>query len=138
MLGIIFAIVNKAAGSVYPSMIIHMCINLFNVLLLMAGSAAIKKVAGDIDIAAATEAARTSDYIYFLAGATLIPAIIGIAIAIPCVIWLSKHEGRYQEFAAAFSKDRFKDRIVSVSVIIGICFALFVMFGLEPLLGLLK
>ncbi len=136
VLGFIFAVVNKAAGSVYPSVIIHICINGFNILLLMMATSLSSALGEDTDIAAAAEAARSSDYIYYLIGVTFVIGIICALIAIPCIVFVAKHEENMDDFLKMFTAKFPRNRWLSVPLIIGILFVLFMMFGLEPLLGL--
>ena len=135
-LGFIFSIVNKAAGSVYPSMIIHCLINIINIGLLVVAVSASKAMGDDIDIAAAAEQARGTDYIYYLVGVTLVMAIVCAIIAIPCTVFIAKHEGQLDALKDMFVKKHEKGRWMSVPLACGICFVLFVMFGLEPVLTL--
>ena len=86
VLGVIFSIINKAAGSVYPSMIIHACINGGNIVLMIIMSKAAKLLGADADIAQAAEEARHSSMIYVMIGGTLVVALISSALAIPCVV----------------------------------------------------
>ena len=138
VLGFIFSIINKAAGSVYPSIIIHICINGANIALLIMMTA-ISKAAGDgIDLSAAAEEARGSDLMYVLIGVTLVAAFVCVLIAIPCVMWLAKHEGRRAELIDMFTSRHESKRWLTVSAILGIVFVLFIMVGLEPAVSLLK
>ena len=137
-LGVLFSIINKAAGSVYPSIIIHMCINGSNLLMIMGMSNVYDKIGSAQDMAAAAEAARGSDMIYILLAVTLVGAIIGALILIPCVVFVSKHENRFEELVAMFKKGQTKGRWLTFSSVLAICFVLFVMLGLEPLMSALQ
>ena len=138
VLGFIFSVINKAAGSVYPSIIIHVCINGANIALLIMMTA-ISKAAGEgIDLSAAAEEARGSDLMYVLIGVTLVAAFVCTLIAIPCVMWLSKHEGRQAELIDMFTKGHESKRWLTFSAVLGIVFVLFIMVGLEPAMSLLK
>ena len=135
-LGVIFCIINKAAGSVYPSVIIHSLINILNIGMIMIAVMTSKAMGDDIDIAAAAESARGTDYMYFLVGVTLVMAIVCAVIAIPCTVFIAKHEGQLDQLKDMFTKKHEKGRWLSASLIIGVCFVLFIMFGLEPVLNL--
>ena len=137
VLGFIFAVINKAAGSVYPSMIIHIGINAVNILLMLVMESAYKAMGVDIDIAAAAEAARGSDVLYVMIGVTLVAAIICTAIAIPCVVFVAKHEGHIEELTGMFTGKHPSGGWLSIPLVIGVCFVLFVMLGLGPLLKML-
>ena len=137
-LGVIFSIINKAAGSVYPSMIIHACINGGNILLLMVMTKAAKALGAENDIAEAAEAARGSNMMYILTGTTLVGALVAAAIAIPCVVWMSKHEGKYDDLCDMFLNRHGSQRWLTVSAVAGILFVIFIMFGLNPVISILK
>ncbi len=136
VLGFVFALVNKAAGSVYPSMIIHIGINAMNLLMLIAADKAREALGTEVDFVAAAEAARESDMIYVMIGITLVMAIVCTAIAIPCVVFVAKHEDNFDEFIGVFTRKHPGRGWLSVPLVIGVCFLLFVMFGLGPLLQL--
>lgn len=131
VLGIIFMIANKAAGSIFASVIIHTCINGGNTLLLFVVNKAYKLLGIDVDFAAAAELARNSDVHYAVIGVMLVMALVCTAIAIPCVVFVSKHEGHFEELRDMFTAKYPHFRWVTVSSIAAILFALFVMFGLE-------
>lgn len=137
VLGVLFSIINKAAGSVYPSMIIHMCINGCNLLMIMVMTAITEGIGSPQDMAAAAEAARESDMIYILLAITLIGAIISSLVLIPCVVFVSKHENRFEELISLFKTGQSKGRWLTFSSVLAVCFALFIMFGLRPLLSAL-
>lgn len=134
VLGFIFSIVNKAANSVYPSIIIHVLINGFNFLLLFIFG----KMHSGADIAATAEMARNSDLIYVMIGSTLVVAIVAGLIALPCVIWIAKNEGGYEGLCDMFTAKHPRVNWLTVSAILSILFVLFMMFGLDPLMKALK
>ena len=135
VLGVVFAIINRAANSVFPSMIIHACINLGNILMLVISSKIAGLLGDGTDIAAQAEQARNSDLIYVMAGVVLVFAIIFGIAAIPCIIWLSKHEGCFEDLRDMFANKHATGRWMTLCLALGIVFVLFVMFGLEPLLS---
>lgn len=138
VLGVIFSVINKAAGSLYPSMIIHMCINGWNLLLIMIMSALYDNSGYGQDLAQAAEAIRGSDTIYIMVAFTLVGAIICSLILIPFIVFVSKHENRYEAFREMFRGSHTKGRWLTFSSVLAICFTLFVMLGLEPLLSALS
>ena len=137
VLGVIFSIVNKAAGSIYPSIIIHVCVNGMNILLLLATSGITDELGESVDIAAAAEQARGSDIIYVMIGATLVIAMISSAIAIPCIVWMARHEGRFEDLYDMFKGKHPKAKWLTIPVILALAIVLFVMFGLSPLMSLI-
>ena len=138
VLGMIFCIVNKAANSVYPSLIIHICINAGNILLLFVANKAYSALGESIDFAASAEAARTGDAIYYMIGVTLVLAIICSSIAIPCIVWMSRHEDNFESFSDMFKSRHPKAHWLTIPAALGIFLILFVIFGLKPVIGMLK
>ena len=134
VLGVIFSIINRAAGSILPSLIIHICINGSNMLLMFVMAGVAKSMGQQADLAAAAEAARDSDLIYMMIAVTLIMAIISTVIAIPCVVWIAKHEDNLEALRDMFTKKHEKTGWLKISTVLGICFVLFVMFGLPIVL----
>ncbi len=137
VLGVVFAIVNKAADSVYPSIILHICVNGANMLLLFVMTAAAKYAGDGVDLAESAEAARKGNAIYVLLGVTLIGALISTAIAVPCVVWLSKHEGRFEGLKEMFTVKHERKNWINVPTVLALLIMLFVMFGLDPVLSAL-
>ncbi len=138
VLGVIFAIVNRAAGSVFPSMIMHMCINTGNLLMIVLSVSKQKMLGNTKDFFAQAEAIRKSDVIYIAAAFMLVLAIICSAIAIPVTVWISKHEGHFEDLHDMFTKKHPHARWLTVSMIAALIFVFFIMFGLGPLLSLFK
>ena len=136
VLGVIFVIVNRAAGSVYPSIIIHACINGSNILLLFLMTA-VTDAMDNGTLAQSAEAARTGEAIYVLIGVTLVMAVISAAIAIPCTVWLAKHEGNLESLKEMFTVKHPRARWLTIPVILAIVTVLFVMFGLAPVMSML-
>lgn len=114
VLGIIFAIVNHASGSVYTSMIIHTVVNSLNIAVLIAVNGVFASNGGNV--AEAAETARQSSMIYVTAALYMVLAIISIAICIPCVVWVAKHENRYEQFVALFINNKKKIESVAEDV----------------------
>ncbi len=138
VLGFIFAVINKAANSVYPSIIIHCMINLGNVLVLIIINRIGKGIGADTDLAVAAEQARKGDMIYVLIGVLLVAAIISTVIAIPCIVWMSEHEGNKEAFYDMFARKHESKGWISVPMVIAVLFILFMMFGLGPLLEVIN
>ena len=138
VLGFIMATVNRACGSIFPSMIIHMCINGGNLLLLVLVSKVADIAVSGPDIVSEAEAFRISDGMYVMAGVLLVISIVCTLISIPCVVWMSKHEGRFEDLYDMFANRHDHERWLTLPMILGLVFVLFVMFGLEPVLSLVK
>ncbi len=138
VLGFIFVVLNKAAGSIYPSVIVHTCINGSNILAIILAAKFSGTVGNETDITAAAEAARNSDIIYVLIGVSLVLAMICMAVAIPCIVWISKHEGRFEGLYDMFANRHPGRGGLTVSFVLAMIFVLFIMFGLVPVMSLIK
>ncbi len=138
VLGMIFCVINKAAGSVYPSIIIHACVNGGNILLLFSLTKMYSTLGQGEDIAAVAEAERNSDMMYYLIGVVLVIAIICSLIAIPCVVWMSRHEGNFESLADMFIHKHKSANWLRVPTILAIVLVLVMMFGLNGIIGILK
>ncbi|MCR5686603.1 MAG: CPBP family intramembrane metalloprotease [Lachnospiraceae bacterium] len=136
VLGMIFSVVNKAAGSTYASFIIHACINGGNMILMFALTAVSQSLGNSAEtMIESAEAIRNSDTIYYMIGSTLVLALISALIMIPCVAWLSKHEGN--DAAMKDYMTRRRSAWLTFPAVIAIILILFIMFGLEPVLSML-
>lgn len=144
VLGIVFAIINTASGSVYTSMIMHTVINGWNMMLVMVLGKFSQFADEGINISQAAEEARSSSLMYVMIAIYFVLAIVGVAISIPCVGWLAKHEGQSEKLKGMFKRggectgEKTGTRaFFNVPIILSILFALFVMFGLSSLLNIL-
>lgn len=156
VLGILFAVVNKASGSIYTSMIVHTVINTFNMLMLIVVDLAYSAIGGNL--VEATNDARTSgDVLYVTAGIYLVLAIICIAICVPIIVFIAKHEGHFEELKSVFSsKQKRSDSaesefeecteecvkssvkvFTSAVMIVSIVVCVFLIFAMEPLMNAL-
>ncbi len=137
VLGFIFSVINKAASSVYPSIIIHILINGYNILILL-GMGKLYESIGGPGLVASTEAVRNSDLLYVMIGVSLVFALIAGLIAVPCVVWVAKHEGNIEALHDMFTAKHPHCRWLNIPAILGILFVLFVIFGLDPLMNALR
>ena len=137
VLGFILAVVNKAAGSIFASVTIHACINGGNIALLLMMTKAAKSLGGDVDLVSSAEAVRGSDIMYYMLAVTMMAAIVCTLLAIPCIAFIAKNEGRYDLLCDMFTKKGPKVRWITVSSALAIAFALFVMFGIGPVLRII-
>lgn len=138
VLGIIFAIINRASGSIYTSMIIHTVINGTNMITLMLTSKVYEEMG--MDLATETASFASSDQMYITAGVYLVLAIIFGLISIPCIVFIAKHEGHYEELTGMFAKSDNSSSVkllLNAPMIIAIVLCLSIIFGLEPLLATL-
>jgi len=138
VLGVIFAVVNKAGNSIYPSLIIHICINASNIIVLFAITKFADALGGKNAIAAAAEKARLSDALYYMIGVTLVGAVICTAIAIPCIVWISKHENNFEGLRDMFVNRHRSAGWLTIPAALAIFIVLFLMFGFKPVINLVK
>lgn len=147
VLGVIFSIVNIATGSIVSSMIMHMAVNGWNMLLMIVSTKVMEAAGMSEQLSEVGEVARNSSIMYVYIGVFLIMGIIGLALAIPCVGWISKHEGNADKLKVLFvknNKGKSEDKedsehvrvLVNVPMILSIIVVLFIMFGLSPLLAM--
>lgn len=141
VLGVLFAIVNRASGSIFTSIIMHVTINLWNMLLLVVTNLAYKAAGMSQSVSELAEDARTSDMIYMYAGVYLVLAIIFGAISVPVVVFIAKHEGREDKLKDMFfrkGEDKGNVKVfLAPFALASIIISLFVIFGLDPLIAYL-
>jgi len=161
VLGIIFAIVNKASGSIVTSIILHVVINSINMLMLIISDIALKMAGSEGSISGAAEEARKSPgFMAVIAIIYFVISIVCIAISVPIVLFISKHEGRSEEFKNIFRRKK-KDNesneieendngnndngnnenkakvLMNVPAIISVVICLFVIFLFDPIMKML-
>lgn len=102
VLGMIFAIVNKASGSIITSMIIHMVINSVNMVMLVAAQAAM--ATQNQSLAATTEEMRTTSMLAVMAVVYFVLAVVFGILGSLLVYLIAKIEGRTAELKAMFVK----------------------------------
>ncbi len=134
--GFILAVVNKAAGSVYPSVIIHMMINGINAVKILSPDDS-DQIADAAAVLRESETFMSND-IWILLGYTLVVAVVCAFIAIPCIAFIAGHEKRLDKLKDMFTKKHPHGGWLSFSLILGTGIALFFLFGLKPLLELVS
>ena len=107
LLGVAFAFLTEATGSILPSFIVHICINSFNVGLEFLSdfiySRFGKEGAGGLSEAIEnTEISRNE--IFLAAGLYMVPALIGLALAIVVFIAICRREGTLARIQGLFTK----------------------------------
>ena len=106
ILGIAFAFLTEATGSLLPSLIVHLIINTFNVgleyLADFAYSFAGKNDAGLSEAISEMDISRNE--IFYAAGLYMIPALIGLALSIVVYIAICKREGTLEHIHSLFKK----------------------------------
>lgn len=140
VLGLIFAIVNQASGSVYTSIIVHIVVNTVNVLMLLVANAAYDNMG--MDMTEAVEDVRTSSMIYYTAAVYMVLAIICVAILVPCIAAIAKFQGRTDELKLMFKRAEKSESedvkvFANIPVIVGIVLCVAIIFGLDPLIRMM-
>jgi len=157
VLGVCFALLMEATGSLWSSVIGHVIVNTHNVIMLFG----IRKLyaAMGIDMDEIYEQGMTLDSKLYALGLFLILSVIFTALAAMVFIAICKIEGKEEHMRAIFTRrlpERTgplpaeieqtkgteqrpgkKTRLVTVSGWIGIAICLFMMFGMTPLVRLL-
>lgn len=155
VLGIIFVIANRASGSTYTSVIMHVVINSFNMILLIVTNLVNNMMGNEETVAEAAEAARTSDTLIVIAIVYGVLAVIFGALSFGCILLIARVQNRMNELKGMFIKSKTdideanvseqeddatvekEEKVkmfLSVPIIIAIVFCIVVIFGLEPLL----
>ncbi|MFT3983207.1 MAG: type II CAAX endopeptidase family protein [Lachnospiraceae bacterium] len=157
VLGICFALLVEATGSLWSSVIGHVIVNTHNVVMLFG----VQKLyaAIGIDMNEIYEQGMTLDSKLYALGLFLILSVVFTALAVIVFIAICKNERKEEHMRAIFTrrlperseplptemeqtegtgqKPGKKTRLVTVSGWIGIAICLFMMFGLTPLARLL-
>lgn len=137
VLGLIFAITDEALGGLWPSIIMHTIINVQNVAMLYLSKWALK-LAGQSDIKSAYDATLSNNIILFMSGFFFVMAVITVALAILLLMGMCQNEGRMEYLKNIFRKNDAREKVLTVSGIIGITICLFVIFALGPVTNLIS
>ena len=148
VLGVCFALLMEATGSLWSSVIGHVIVNTHNVIMLFG----VRKLytAMGIDIDEIYEQGMTLDSKLYALGLFLILSVIFTALAAMVFIAICKIEGKEEHIRAIFTRQlpektgtlpteaeppssTKQTRLVTVSGWVGIAICLFMMFGLTPL-----
>ncbi len=156
VLGICFALLVEATGSLWSSVIGHVIVNTHNVVMLFG----VQKLyaAIGIDMNEIYEQGMTLDSKLYALGLFLILSVVFTALAVMVFITICKNEGKEEHMRAIFrrrlpektgqmpgeseqigetgQRPGGKARLVTVSGWLGIAICLFMMFGLTPLVRL--
>ncbi len=111
LLGLFFGILREISGSVWPSVICHLCVN--------GSSTIMMGLAGDGAVAEA-EAAITGDMMLMAAGGLMIVALITTTLAVALIMWIAEVSGKENGLAAIFSDHKKeKSRVISIPYLMG-------------------
>lgn len=108
ILGLAFGLINEATGSIFPSLIMHILINSVNVGMqyiadygMTLSGESPEGLAG-----ALSELDAGTDDILMIAGALLIPALIGLALSIVVFIAICRKEGSLDRIRSLFKQKK--------------------------------
>ena len=102
VLGFIFALANHASGSVITSMIMHVVVNSFNMLLMFAANAVMELQGANL--AEEAENTRTSGMLFSVAAVYFVLALVFGIVSFFCMRAMAEHEGRGEIFRGIFKK----------------------------------
>lgn len=113
VLGVIFALLVEATGSIWGSVIAHAVINTWNVLLMILMDKAGSEMG--VDIFEMTDELGSTDMKLEMIGIMLVISVVTSALAVGVYIGISRHEGRYDKVVSMFCRpqpDRISDEDV--------------------------
>ncbi len=96
VLGVFFALANKAAGSIFPSIIMHVVINLVNMVALLTSQTMMAN--NGTSMMEAMENINMKSVLLIALVIYFVMAVAGLAASIPCLEFMAKTEGRLEEY----------------------------------------
>lgn len=142
LIGIVSAFLIEATGSIWPSIIMHVLINGFNVIEMYVAKWAYDKLEIDFDEIIKAQDIVSTDNILRMAAVLLIPAIGGAAISVVIYIAILNNEGSREHIKEILPWTKSdtevyeeKRHIISFSGILGILICLFIIFAMEYVLN---
>ncbi len=116
VIGILLGFLVEATGSIFSSILFHVLVNTTNVVMMIFSNAVISD-----EMMAQSEEIVTTGTLLNMMGIYLVLAVIGTAIAICLLVWMSKNEGREDKLKQAFGDRKCKTgKVISVPFIIGV------------------
>ena len=154
VIGLVSAFLVEATGSLVPSLILHMVINSYNVVQVLALDYLSDLTGMDLSEITAQADTLTPSFFLRMAGVLLIPAVICTVLTVVVFIAIAKREGTLEHMKQILpfkkkaqrtgegEKDagvetRKKESVLSVTGVIGAALCLFMIFALEKVLQLL-
>ncbi len=120
-IGIALALIVEATGSIWASIICHLIFNAQSVCIMFLTS----RLMPEFYEQASSMENITTEQLYLTIGIYLVIAAVTTAIAGCILVWIAKNEGRSENLKRIFpSKEKRKDRVVSISLILGIILTL--------------
>ncbi len=120
VIGIFFALLVEATGSLWASTIAHMIFNSQQVCMMFL----MEKVMPGTFVASAEEE-MTTEVLLTVIGPYLLVATITTALAICVLVWLAKNENRVEHLSSIWAKRKEKkERVITIPLIIAILLSL--------------
>ncbi len=117
VLGVAFGFLTEATASIIPSLIVHLCINTFNVGLEFLADYAYSAFGGDSSglSSAISETNITKNEIFYIAGLYMVPALIGLVLSIVVFIAICRREGSLSRIQSLFKPRESRVTVLSDS-----------------------
>ena len=120
-IGIMFALLVEATGSLWSSTIAHMVVNMEQVCLMFL----VEKVMPGTYTGSQSDDMLTQEMLIMAIGPYLLVAVVCTAIAICVLAWLAKNENREEHLSSIWAKRKEKkEKMVTIPLIIGIALSI--------------
>ena len=116
VIGILLGFLLEATGSIFSTMLFHILVNSTNAIMMIISDSVISE-----EMMESSQEAITTGTLLNMICVYLVMAVIGTAIAICLLVWMSKVEGREAILKKAWADRKVKTgKVISVPLIIGI------------------
>lgn len=116
VIGILLGFLLEATGSIFSTMLFHILVNSTNAIMMIISDSVITE-----EMMESSQEAITTGTLLNMICVYLVMAVIGTAIAICLLVWMSKVEGREAILKKAWADRKVKTgKVISVPLIIGI------------------
>lgn len=123
VIGILLGFLVEATGSIFSSILFHVLVNASNAVMMIISDS----VVSDEMMANADEMVTTSTLLNMI-GIYVVMAVIGTAIAICLLVWMSKNEGRQPLLIKAWGDRKVKEgKVISIPFVIGVVISILFM-----------
>ena len=124
-IGILIVLLMEATDSIWPSFIMHMCINGFSVVVMFFMDVLPE---GTLETAAA---AYTTEELLLVISVYLVLAVVCTPLALCVLAWIAGHENRKEALAAILpNRKSSHTKLLTIPLIVGavICFAMMIIY----------
>lgn len=136
LLGIIFATTDETLDGLWPSVIMHCIINSQNVVMLYLADFMAKFSGQDISSAYETNVSKNMIFVMTIMFAGV--ALVTTTLAGLLLYGMCLNEGKVDKFKNFIKKPESKEKVITTAGIIAIALCAFIIFGLEPLIKIMK